>query len=881
MIVSWISGAIVALIGLLTTANYVAEFLTGQERLWVQMPLMRALLASFNRMPFITAIIFFNIGCALILLGAGIKRFSDMGHAALVPAAVLAYLVLAGHILDVENFYHWLGPDVALSTGIALFALCVAAFLIRSDTWIMKVFTGQGAGGTMARRLLIPLIIIPLIIGWLRLAGERSGLFSSEVGVALVAVTYTFCFIGIVWVNAKFADRIDRTRKEVAKELRESEERNRLIIENAAEGIWIVDKDYVTTFANRILADMLGYDAEELIGRSPLNFLDEQFISRAELNLEKRKAGFTQASEFRMRRKDGSIIWVLSNASPILDSDGSYQGALSMITDITGRKMAEESMNREYGILDGIKRIFEEALTCETEEDLGKSCLAVAEKITESKSGFIGQMSEEGRMDDIAISDPGWEECRMANPTGHRIIPGGFQIHGIYGRVVLDGKGFYSNDPPSHPDRIGVPAGHPHLESFLGVPLKQRGKIFGMIGMANRKGGYGDEQLKALESLGGAIVQALINFNGKRALQNSEERFRLLFQQAAVGIKRLSPDGSFLEVNDRLCDILGYSRDELLQLSLNEITHPDDLRLEWEQIGRLLAGETMGYSIEKRCIRKDGSIIWVLVASSRPIVANPLTEWWISVVEDITRRKGAEDRAQHAADELARSNKDLEQFAYVASHDLQEPLRAVAGFMGILNRRYRESLDKNAREYVDQAIEGAERMQLLINDLLAFARVGTRGGSFSTVSMQKALNAAMVNLRVALEESGARITFDPLPTIVADFTQMTQLLQNLIGNAIKFRGAEAPLIHIGAVQEGRQSVFKVRDNGIGMEPQYFDRIFTIFQRLHPRGEYGGTGVGLALCKRIVERHGGAIWVESAANEGSTFFFTIPERGERG
>jgi PAS domain S-box-containing protein len=877
--VSGALGAAVCSIGLLTAMSYRVELLTGHEWSLIHLPLLGAFLASPDRMSVITAIIFFNIGCVLILLGSGNRRAAGVGHIALLPAALMTYVVLTGYLLDVENFYHWLDPGVAFNTGIAFFALCIALFFARTDTWIMEVFIGDEAGGIMARRLMLPLIFVPLLIGWLRLNGERFGLFTSEVGVALVAVTYTLCFVGLVWLNARFANRIDRTRQRVANELRESEEKYRLIVESAAEGIWIVDRDYVTTFVNIILTDMLGYEKGEMIGMSPHNFMDEKFVPQAESNLEERKAGATQVSEFKMRRKDGSTIWVLSNASPILDKDGYYQGALSMITNITERKRAEEQINRQYALLDGINRIFEEALTCETEAGLGRICLIVAEELTQSTSGFIGQINNEGRLDDIAISDPGWEACRMANPTGHRMVPGGFLVHGIYGRVIHDGRGFFTNDPPSHPDTIGVPAGHPPLSSFLGAPLIQGGKTIGMVGLANRRGGYCHEDLKALESLGGAMVQALMNFNARRALRESEERFRLLFHQAAVGIKRLDPEGRFLEVNDKLCDILGYPRSELLRLSLKEVTHPEDLPVELEQVRRLLSREIASYSIEKRCVRKDGRIIWALVASSRPAGDDRTVDWWVSVVEDITRRKLAEDAVNQTAEDLARSNKDLEQFAYVASHDLQEPLRAVAGFMGILNKRYRAQLDVKAREYVDQSIEGAERMQTLINDLLVFSRVGTKGGTFASMSMQKAADTALANLKVAIEESSALITSDPLPVVIADAMQMTQLLQNLIGNAIKFRGKERPTLYIGATREPRQWVFSIRDNGIGIEPQYYDRIFMIFQRLHTRERYGGTGIGLALCKRIVERHNGAIWVESKYQEGSTFFFTIPDEGE--
>jgi PAS domain S-box-containing protein len=238
----------------------------------------------------------------------------------------------------------------------------------------------------------------------------------------------------------------------------------------------------------------------------------------------------------------------------------------------------------------------------------------------------------------------------------------------------------------------------------------------------------------------------------------------------------------------------------------------------------------------------------------------------------------AETSIRRAAEDLERSNKDLEQFAYVASHDLQEPLRAVGGFMGLLKKQYNENLDAGAREYIEQAIEGAERMQALINDLLTFSRVGTRGAAFAVINMKEAADRALKNLQAAIAESTTIVTCGSMPEVSADLSQMTQLIQNLIGNAIKFHGPRRPEVHLTAQRKDDCWVFSVADNGIGIEPQYFDRIFLIFQRLHTRSQYKGTGIGLAICKKIVERHGGKLWVESRVDVGSTFYFTLPERG---
>jgi light-regulated signal transduction histidine kinase (bacteriophytochrome) len=236
--------------------------------------------------------------------------------------------------------------------------------------------------------------------------------------------------------------------------------------------------------------------------------------------------------------------------------------------------------------------------------------------------------------------------------------------------------------------------------------------------------------------------------------------------------------------------------------------------------------------------------------------------------------KRAEEALQRMVEDLNRSNKELEQFAYVASHDLQEPLRMVSSFTQLLERRYGDKLDQSAKEFIHFAVDGAQRMQRLINDLLAYSRVQTKGKPLSPTDSLEALNVAQENLSMAIMESRAAVSHGNLPVVQADGTQLAQLFQNLIGNAIKFHGADLPHIHVSAEPKGEEWVFSVRDNGIGIAPEYFERIFVIFQRLHAGGTYPGTGIGLAICKKIVERHGGRIWVESQPGKGSTFYFTL-------
>ena len=244
---------------------------------------------------------------------------------------------------------------------------------------------------------------------------------------------------------------------------------------------------------------------------------------------------------------------------------------------------------------------------------------------------------------------------------------------------------------------------------------------------------------------------------------------------------------------------------------------------------------------------------------------------------DITKRQRAEEVLKKTADKLARSNADLKQFAYAASHDLREPLHSIAGFVKLLERRYKGKLDEKADEFIGYIIDGVKRMDMLIHDLLEYSRVEAKGKDFGPVNCSVALQEAVNNLHSAIEESGAELTYDLLPTVIADASQLSRLFQNLISNAIKFRGNEPLKISISGQQKGDKWIFSVKDSGIGIDPQFFERIFLIFQRLHTREEYPGTGIGLAICKKIIENHGGRIWVESEPGKGSTFYFTLPDR----
>jgi len=352
-------------------------------------------------------------------------------------------------------------------------------------------------------------------------------------------------------------------------------------------------------------------------------------------------------------------------------------------------------------------------------------------------------------------------------------------------------------------------------------------------------------------------------------LHNSEEMFRNLLENAPDAILSFSADGCIRIVNRKAEELFGYARAELLGQPV-ELLLPERIRATHQQHRTLYAGNPqvrpMGSGMELYAIKKSGDEFPVEISLSPLRTGDNLMI--TAVVRDISERK----RVQV---ELARSNAELEQFAYVVSHDLQEPLRMVASYVQLLARRYQGKLDADADEFIHFAVDGANRMRDLINDLLAYARVGRRGRGMERTDLEKVFAAVLANLKIAIEESHAQITHDPLPTLTVDAVQIGELLQNLISNAIKFKRDAVPQVHVSVASDDHQWRFGVRDNGVGIAPEYFERIFLIFQRLHQRADYSGTGIGLAICKKIVEYHHGRIWVESEPGIGTTFYFTLP------
>jgi len=424
------------------------------------------------------------------------------------------------------------------------------------------------------------------------------------------------------------------------------------------------------------------------------------------------------------------------------------------------------------------------------------------------------------------------------------------------------------------PDRLGT-AHRQHRASFFAAP---RARLMGegLELFARRKDGSEfsvDVRLSPFEGeAGNWVVSTIRDLTERKRAQETQALIASLVETSRYAIVTHTIDGVVTTWNQGAERTYGYSAAEVIGCKVGHLVSPEERENVTAHFDRMRHGEGV-QEFESRMVRKDGVLIEVSIAMSPIQDAHGNITAYSTLSSDISERKHVERALAQRTDEITRSNAELEQFAYVASHDLQEPLRMVASYVELLARRYKGRLDRDADEFIGFAVDGAVRMKRLINDLLNYSRAG-RGQPLGPVELSTAVNRALANLVLTIGEAGATVACDALPTVHGDESQLAELVQNLVANAVKFRGPQPPRVHISATRNGAQWLISVRDNGIGIGSEYTDRIFVMFQRLHGSAEYPGTGIGLAICKRIVERHGGLIWTESQPGRGSTFHFTL-------
>jgi PAS domain S-box-containing protein len=613
----------------------------------------------------------------------------------------------------------------------------------------------------------------------------------------------------------------------------ESDVRYRGLLEAAPDAMVVVNQSGEIVLLNVQAEKQFGYSRDELLGQQVKNIIREGFSERliadgtrtaAEALAQQIGTGI----ELNGRRKDGSEFPIEMMLSPLESAEGVLVTAA--IRNISVRKSAERHLVQMEARYRGLLEAAPDAMV------------------------VVNQGGEIVLLNVQAEKQFGYSRDVLVGQQVKNIIPEGFAE-----RLVADET------------RTAAEA----LAQQIGTGIELSGR---------RKDGSHfpiEIMLSPLSSAEGVLVTAAIRDisvrkNAEKHLLQMEARYRGLLEAAPDAMVVVSQSGEIVLLNVQAEKQFGYSRDELLGQKVKDIIpegFAERLIADALRSAEDALAQQIGTGIELNGRRKDGSEFPIEIMLSPLESAEGILV--TAAIRDITTRKRAETQLVQKIEELNRSNEELGQFAYIASHDLQEPLRMVASYTQLLSRRYKGKLDSDADEFIAFAVDGARRMQRLIQDLLIYSRVGTKGRDLLSTSSEEALQQALLNLRGAFEESGVFATHDPLPTVLADEIQLVQLFKNLVGNAIKYRRPDDPRVHISVARNGgKKWIFSVQDNGLGIESQYFEKIFGMFQRLHRREEFDGTGIGLAICKKIAERHGGSISVESKPGQGSTFRFSL-------
>jgi PAS domain S-box-containing protein len=634
--------------------------------------------------------------------------------------------------------------------------------------------------------------------------------------------TYDFPFTDVAGSSMILKMGIDVTENKKAQEaaLRLSYIYNRSLIEASLDPLLTIGHDGKITDVNAATEQVTGYSRDELIGTDFTKYFTEP--EKAKKGYQKVfKEGFVSNYLLEIQHKNGRTTPVLYNASIYMDESGEVIGIFAAARDITKLKKADEKIQALANVVESSN----DAIITESLDGIIESWNMGAKKIYGYSAGeVLGK--------NVSLLEPD-------NLKG--------EIKQLIEKIKQEEK----------------------IQHYETLRLKKDGTVINvsitLSPIFNSSGKF-----VAISCIGRDITE------GKKAeekLLMSEEKYRNIVETANEGILIIDDEAVVTYANKKLTDMLGYSLEEGIGKPIWGFVSEeskDVVKLNMEK-----SRQGINDSYELKLIKKDGSSLWIHLSHKAFFNNDGKFVGSLSMLTDITERKKSDDILKSKLEELAHSNAELEQFAYVSSHDLQEPLRMITSYLQLLQKRYQGNLDDKADKYIYFAVDGASRMQNLINDLLELSRVSTKSRELESTNCKFILNQALFNLRVIIKEEKATVSHDTLPEVIADSTQLVQVFQNLIANGIKFHSKEAPKIHITAEKKESEWIFSVQDNGIGIDPQYSGKIFEIFKRLHTREQFSGTGIGLAICKKIVEKYGGRIWVESELGKGSTFYFTLP------
>jgi PAS domain S-box-containing protein len=851
-----------ALAGLVTLTEWASGVNLGIERLVLPTARAGLVVGGPSQLALATG------GC-LLLLTAAVVAAEMPGRYRLAQS-----LALSAALLSIFNCVGWLvgidgtrGVASYLSMPLNTSALVLLLFLgfsfARPSEGIMAAVADDGLSGLLVRKLLPAIVLLPILLAWVSWHGAHMGWYEPQFAMALFATLALSALGYVILYGGSVLSLIEDERLAADKERLISEGRLRRAVTQAPVPMLIHDDDDILHVSEGWTAQS-GYSLDETptvtAWAAKAQAVAQPAIKR-HLEQLALATDTIHGGESTVITKSGDRrTWEFST-TPLGELDPKRRTYLTMAVDLTERKKAEADLRQLNEDLE--KRIRERMAE-----------LTRANDVLQRQSG---QLSEQAALLEL-VSD-------------------GIFVRDLQERIVYWSTGAATMYGWSREEAVGATAykllqtEFPEARGDIDRQLLRAGHWAGELIQKTKAGSpLFVESRCTLTRIAQGKTQGVLVFNrdvtahklAEQSLHESELRFRAVAETANEGIVSVDEGGTIQYWNPGAARMFGLAATDTVGQPVT-IIMPERLRGEHEAgLQRYLPTSEAhlgGNTSELVGLRQDGSEFPLELSLSSWQTTKGL--FFFGILRDITERKNAELALEMKADELARSNQELEQFAYVASHDLQEPLRMVSNYTQLLARRYKDKLDADANEFIDFAVEGAQRMQALINDLLRLARVGTRTKEFTPVPADRIVRDAIANLTSTIEESGAEVVIDPLPTLLCDASQLTQVFQNLIGNALKFRQVGTrPVVTVSARRGGGAWLISVRDNGIGIESRHQERIFQMFQRLHARSEYPGTGIGLALCKKIVERHGGRLSVESEAGKGATFSFSIPDGGPR-
>jgi len=695
-------------------------------------------------------------------------------------------------------------------------------------------------------------------------------------------------------------------RKQMEEALIESKQRYATTLASIGDAVIATDTAGRITFMNPVAEELTGWtlrEASMIPVKQVFNIINEQTRQKVDDPVAKVLevgAIVGLANHTVLVRRDGTEVAIDDSGAPIKDHNNNISGVVLVFRNITERKNAEARISHQNTVLNAINRVYEEAIYCETVEDLCRACLNIIEPITDSKLGFIGEVGQDGLLHNLGISDPGWELCAMTDGTGNRRSPGSFKIHGLYGRVLHDGNSLLTNNPSTHPDSIGVPKGHPRLTAFLGVPFVRDGRVVGMIGLGNREGGYRSEDQEIMEALTPTILECVLRKSAEEALHETRDYLESLIDYANAPIIVWNPSFRITRFNHAFERLTGLRTAEALGEPLS-ILFPEGSRdISMDHIRRTMAGERWE-AVDIPILNADGSIrtaLWnsanIYTRNGTAIVAT------IAQGQDITDRKLAEEELRKARDELElrvqERTAELSQAKEAAeaaaqaksdfmanmSHEIRTPMNAVIGMTSLLLDD--ETLNPEQRDFIETIRMSGDALMVIINDILDFSKmqenkVILEDQPFDLAScVEEALD--LVASKASEKSLNLAYTIDKsVPgVIIGDPNRLRQILSNLLINAIKFteRGEVKLSISAQSLDATHEIHFKVQDTGIGISPDQMDRLFQPFSQIDSTvtRNHGGVGLGLVISKRLIELMEGRIWAESELGKGSAFHFTI-------